>query len=66
MHFLFKDQHQETTKEDYFNDSNPFESMDAATTALVTHKIIEGQIAAPLSIKTQTQLILEMTGIWGK
>jgi len=66
MHFLFKDQHQETTKEDYFNDSNPFETMDAATTALVTHKIIEGQIAAPLSIKTQTQLILEMTGIWGK
>jgi anthranilate phosphoribosyltransferase len=63
MHFLFSKSQEDTSSEERFTDSNPFAAIDAKSTALVTAKILSGEIPCPDSILKQTNEIARMAGL---
>lgn len=63
MHFLFSNQEEKTNPEERFADSNPFIEIDAKSTALITKKILSGEIACPGSILKQANTIAKMAGL---
>lgn len=63
MHFLFSGKDEKTSFEERFTDSSPFTTIDAKSTALVTSKILSGEIACPGSILNQSNTMARMAGI---
>lgn len=63
MHFLFSGTDEKTSFEERFTDSSPFTTIDAKSTALVTSKILSGEIACPGSILNQSNTMARMAGI---
>lgn len=63
MHFLFSGRDEATSPEERFTDLSPFNSIDAKSTALVTNKILSGEIGCPGSVLSQANTIARMAGI---
>lgn len=63
MHFLFSARDEATSPEERFTDLSPFNSIDAKSTALVTNKILSGEIGCPGSVLSQANTIARMAGI---
>ncbi|MFM1758735.1 MAG: hypothetical protein RLY75_5 [Pseudomonadota bacterium] len=62
MHFLFSNGNEKTSPEERFSDSNPFAAIDAKSTAIVTKKILSGEITCPNSILHQANMITRTIG----
>ena len=63
MHFLFSGKDEETSPEERFTDLSPFNAIDAKSTALVTNKILSGEIGCPGSVLSQANIMARMAGI---
>jgi hypothetical protein len=63
MHFLFSNKEEKSSAEEKYAESNPFNDIDAKSTALVTANILSGKIACPSSIMRQTNTISSMAGV---
>jgi anthranilate phosphoribosyltransferase len=63
MHFLFSGRDEATSPEERFTDLSPFNSIDAKSTALVTNKILSGEISCPGSVLSQANTMARMAGI---
>lgn len=63
MHFLFSNQKEKTNPEERFADSNPFIEINAQSTALITKKILSGELSCPGSILKQANAIAKMAGL---
>jgi anthranilate phosphoribosyltransferase len=63
MHFLFSGRDEETSPEERFTDLSPFNAIDAKSTALVTNKILSGEIGCPGSVLSQANTMARMAGI---
>jgi len=63
MHFLFSNKEEKSSSEEKYVESNPFNDIDAKSTALVTANILSGKIACPSSIMRQTNTISSMAGV---
>ncbi len=63
MHFLFSKDQESTSPEERFTDVNPFTQIDAKSTALITTKILYGEIPCPNSILKQANEIARMAGL---
>ena len=63
MHFLFSGKGEEASLEERFTDLSPFTAIDAKATALMTSKILSGEISCPGSVLSQSNTMARMTGI---
>ena len=63
MHFLFSGKDEKTSPEERFTDLSPFNAIDAKSTALVTNKILSGEIGFPGSVLSQANTMARMAGI---
>lgn len=63
MYFLFSGRDKATSPEERFTDLSPFNSIDAKSTALVTNKILSGEISCPGSVLSQANTMARMAGI---
>ena len=63
MHFLFSGRDEETSPEERFTDLSPFNAIDAKSTALMTNKILSGEISCPGSVLSQANTMARMAGI---
>jgi len=62
MRFLFSDGQEKTSHEERFQETSPFESLDAASTARITSAMLAGKIPVPSAISRQVVLLNTLLG----
>jgi hypothetical protein len=60
MHFHFADGNQKSSDEERFAEANPFEGIDAISTAHITADILAGRISCPQSLFRQAIQISQL------